>query len=341
MLVVPVQPTIVAGAFAEIGPIIQSVGLDFDALLDQVDLKREDLDVPDRRISLNAVCELLENASVLLGNDAFALEVAQKYPAGSSGVVGYAMLTAPTLRQCLQDVERYMRLVTQQQQVRFIENGPLASVDWDFPENLQRPCWQYISMTAYMFIRRVRLAAGEDWQPESITLEVPRPQNIAAYIAVFGENIVFGAARSHFEFSSDILALAMPNSDERLHGLLRELGEYRLNELDAGSDIVDRTQDQIIALLNHGPVSLEMVARDLGHSARSLQRRLKEEGTTFQVVLEKTRRLLARHYLRTRQHTLTEVAFLLGFSEQSAFTRACKRWFDATPFEMRTRLRDV
>lgn len=335
----PVQPTIVAGVVAEIAPIVNGAGLDFHTLLERVDLKSEDLEDPDNQISLGAVCELLEIVSDTVGNDAFGLELARQYPVGRTGVLGCTMLAAANVRQSLQDVQRYTRLLTPQLQCMFEETEDAAAFVWEFPECITKSISQYAAITVAILVGRIRLAAGDDWMPENTTMEIPRPNNVAPYFSVFGKNLVFGATQTCIEIPRDILELPMPNHDEQLHKLLRELGDYRMSQLEAVSDIVDRTQDRIIALLNHGPVSLEMVARDLGQSARSLQRRLKEEGTSFQVVFEKTRRLLARHHLRTRQHTLTEVAYLLGFSEQSAFTRACKRWFDATPYEMRMRLR--
>jgi len=335
------NPTIAAGAFAQLGPIIQALDIDFDALLARVDLKPNDLDDPDARISLVSVAELLENVAGQIGNDAFGLELAQKYPAGSAGILGYAVLNAPTVREMLQDIARYTRIVTPQQRSEFTERDGRAEITWEFPDALDGTGDQYKAIITSMLVRRVRRAAGDDWRPLQAVLSIDLPDAVEAYRAVFGEDLRFGAARSRVVISQDTLDLEMPDSDRRLHKLIRELGEYRLNEIEAKSDIVDRTQDQIIELLSKGPVSLEQVARSLGQSARSLQRRLQEEGTSFQNVMEKTRRLLARHYLRTRKHTLTEIAYLLGFSEQSAFTRACKRWFNATPVEMRNRLRMV
>lgn len=338
-LIVSVQPTIVASALTGVISIIENAGFDLPALMSRVDISLDDMANPDHKTPLNSVCELLELVAQEARDDAYALTLASQYPVGSSGVLGYTMMTAPTLRHALQDVHRYARLLTPQQGFQFDESGPTVEVMWQWPEKMHRPSVQYVGLTIAMFVRRMQLAAGADWCPASVTLDIPRPKNEAAFEALFGTNVSFGAARSSMRFGKNVLDLRMPKGDERLHTLLRELGDYRLKQLDTGSDIVDRTQDQIIALLNHGPVSLEMVARDLGQSARSLQRRLKEEDTSFQIVLEKTRRLLARHYLRTKQHTLTEVAFLLGFSEQSAFTRACKRWFGVTPYEMRIQLR--
>ncbi|MGI9407435.1 MAG: helix-turn-helix domain-containing protein, partial [Hyphomicrobiaceae bacterium] len=203
---------------------------------------------------------------------------------------------------------------------------------------LMKPRGQYVVLISSIIVRRLRLAAGHDWNPEHAELEIDCPENVAPYQGIFGRSIKFGVPRTFITVGSETLDLPMPDADVRLHELIQELGEYRLHELEAASDIVDRTQDQIIALLCHGPVSLEMVARDLGLSSRSLQRHLRDEGTTFQVVLEKTRRMMTRHYLRKPDYSLTQIAFLLGFSEQSAFTRACKRWFKQTPQDLRESL---
>ncbi|MEO0617873.1 MAG: AraC family transcriptional regulator [Pseudomonadota bacterium] len=333
------KPTIAGDSVAELGPLLSHLGADFGTLLKDVGLTAADLSGTEKRISLNAIVELLEQAAIVLRSDGLGMRIARDFPAGRTGILGYAVLSAPTLRDAFKDVHRYFRLITPHQHAEFIETDTQAELVWKFSERLAEPNTQYKTMTMAMMVRRVRLAAGPNWTPDQMILEVRRPNDLTDYISIFGHHLQFGAARSRMICSKDILDLKMPGSDARLHKLMLELGDYRLSELEAESDIVDRTQDQIIAMLTQGQVTLEMVARELGTSPRSLQRRLKDEGTTFHTVFEKTRRLLARHYLRMRQYTLAEVAFLLGFSEQSAFTRACRRWFDATPYEMRGRLR--
>ncbi|MEL6287750.1 MAG: AraC family transcriptional regulator [Pseudomonadota bacterium] len=334
------RPTIAAGAFARLRPVFEDRRLNFDKMVISVGLRREDLARDDQRIPLNAVVEMLEYAARTVDDDALAIDLAEAYPPGSTGVLGYAVLTAPTVRDAFIDVHRYFRLVTPHQQALFNETPDYGELVWEFSDMLAGPGAQYKTLTLAMMARRVRMATGDDWAPRSVRFDFPRPAAMEKFERAFGNDVQFGTAQCALSVDRDVLGLSMPGSDKRLHDLIVELGDYRLSELEAESDIVDRTQDQIIALLTQGPVSLDLVARDLGQSGRSLQRRLKAEGTSFQTVLEKTRRLLARHYLRTRQYTLAEVTFLLGFSEQSAFTRACRRWFDATPHEVRRRLRE-
>ncbi|MGI9388219.1 MAG: AraC family transcriptional regulator, partial [Methyloligellaceae bacterium] len=254
------QPTLSAGAFAEIGPAIRTVELDFEDLLRRVDISEDELADWDNPISLNAVSELFELAAIAKNDDALSLELAQRFPARGTGVLGYVLLNAPTLRQSLLDFGRYSRLVAPDIETTLTEDGTGGTLEWRFPDHFLKPRDQFVAFVTATLIVRIRLVTGGDWMPDQSSLEIDAPANIEAYRRVFGKNVHFESARTYLKIKTETLDLPMPDADVRLHKLIQELGEYRLVELEAASDIVDRTQDQIILLLNHGPVSLEMVA---------------------------------------------------------------------------------
>jgi AraC-like DNA-binding protein len=118
---------------------------------------------------------------------------------------------------------------------------------------------------------------------------------------------------------------------------------FLISHLDAELDAVavaedtlsERTRNAIARSLSEGVPKLEQIARSLGLSARSLHRRLADEGLSYQSLTDDTRRDLAEGMLAEDQHSLSEIAFLTGFSEQSAFTRAFKRWTGVTPAQYR------
>ncbi len=125
------------------------------------------------------------------------------------------------------------------------------------------------------------------------------------------------------------------SADSQLLSIVKLLGDHMLTDLKASGHILDETRLAIFENLEKGKVTLELISERLGLSPRGLQSRLKEAGKPFYVLLSETRATAATRYLRDTDLPLVEIAYLLGFSEQSAFTRAAQRWYDESPSVMR------
>ncbi len=115
----------------------------------------------------------------------------------------------------------------------------------------------------------------------------------------------------------------------------------RLSDLEGDATFGDRACAVLLEALPSGQVGVDAVARRLAVSTRTLQRRLRDEGTSFQALVRATRLRLARHYLRQPNLTSTEIAFLLGFEEPTSFFRAFQRWTGETPQAVRQKMRDA
>jgi AraC-like DNA-binding protein len=166
---------------------------------------------------------------------------------------------------------------------------------------------------------------------------VPSPPDGAASEAYRGLlGIPFGAgASAGVTFSgADAVRPFLTANDEMWRVFEPEL-RRRLADLDRVESTTERVRATLLELLPAGRADAAAVARRLALSGRTLQRRLAEEGTTFQVVLDRTRLALARHYLRRPDVTVAEVAFLLGYDEPSSFYRAFHRWSGTTPHQAR------
>jgi AraC-like DNA-binding protein len=142
---------------------------------------------------------------------------------------------------------------------------------------------------------------------------------------------VFDAPFSGFVFDAARLDTKLASGDPSLHGVLRQHAERLLAELAQGDGLVERVRAQVLATLKDGPVAAEDVAAQMGVTRRTLTRRLAQHGTSFTALLEEVRRQAATHYLRNTDHSIEDVAFLLGFSESSPFVRAFKRWTGLAP----------
>ncbi len=133
----------------------------------------------------------------------------------------------------------------------------------------------------------------------------------------------------------DFVERQVPAADARLYRILKQHAERILSEMPRDTDSIADVRRAIAASMKEGDPKLNRVIKQLSMSPRTLERRLKEHGVVFKKLVTDTRRRFALDYLKDRKHTLTEIAFLLGYSEVSAFNRAFKRWTGSTPLDHR------
>jgi AraC-like DNA-binding protein len=162
------------------------------------------------------------------------------------------------------------------------------------------------------------------------------PEATAEYTRTFdGVPVQFGAAFSGFVFDRTFLDARLASADARLHDVVVRHAESMLEELPRARRLTERVRGAIAAELAGGNPSVTQVAGRLHMSARTLERRLEREGATFSALLDDLRKRLALRYVGSQDLELAEVAFLLGFSQTTAFHRAFKRWTDETPLSFR------
>ena len=164
------------------------------------------------------------------------------------------------------------------------------------------------------------------------------PRSIAAHEDWFGCPVRFDADLDAILFSRETLARPNILGDEGISRYLISHLDAELSEIAREPDLVGQARAAIAQSLSEGAPKMAQIARGLGLSARSFHRRLSEHGMSFQSLTEETRRDLAEGLMRDESHSLAEIASLTGFSEQSAFTRAFKRWTDKTPATFRKEL---
>ena len=179
-----------------------------------------------------------------------------------------------------------------------------------------------------------------DVQPLAVEFmaQAPSPLHEARYRQAFGLLPRFGERANRFLLSQDDLLAPIPTHNPELLALHEKLVESELDQLGQAG-VGARVRHEIARLLPQGEPRREEVAAVLGLTDRTLQRRLQAESTSYQQLLDDTRRELARQYLGEPRHSLAEVADLLGFVDQSNLFRACRRWFGMPPGQYRQQLR--
>jgi AraC-like DNA-binding protein len=161
------------------------------------------------------------------------------------------------------------------------------------------------------------------------------PSDVQQIERTFGCPCAFGQAAPRLVLTGAVFALPLPSAERELLPLLEQHAEQELGRLDLDREVVPGLRDALRSACAEGRPTLTLVARRLAVSPRSLQRRLDERGTSFSTELDAVRRALAEAHLAARDLSIAEVAFVLGFSDQPAFTRAFSRWTGMTPHAFR------
>jgi len=190
-----------------------------------------------------------------------------------------------------------------------------------------------VTMEVLFLVALARLGTREEVRPRSVTVtELPTP--LAPYEDYLGVPLTRGDAHV-VRFSAEDARRPFLTSNDAMWAAFEPELRRRLAELDAGASTEERVRAALLEGLPSGQVTMEVVARRLGVSKRTLQRRLGAERTTYQRVLRGTREDLARHYLQSTDPATAEISFLLGFEEPNSFYRAFSDWTGDTPDRVR------
>lgn len=314
---------------------LESEGLDVHAMFKELDMDMAGLTRVDARIHTEKVSGLWRLAALRSGNPAIALTAPRMAQLASFEVMGYAMMSCANLRAGLERLARYLRIVTEAGEVRIEPAGNECRLGFELYGGEQPVPPQRYEFDLMTFIAFCRWISGREIHPKRVDLAQPAPADMRPYADAFQCPLRFDAAGYGVIFDNADLLRPLPTSNpmlaemhERLLGEgLERLGDMKITH-DARAEIVRR--------LPEGEPKREDVAVALCMSERTLQRRLQDEGTSFQQLLDSTRRELAQQYLRQRSVSLAQTTYLLGFSDQSIFHRACKRWFNASPGKYRS-----
>ncbi len=320
---------------------LEAADIDCHQLFAELGLDYAALGDPDARFAQDDMTRLWLRAVEVSGNPAIGLDMAREARPAALHVVGYALMSSRNLK------EGFARLVCYQ---RIIAEG----ADLDF-----QPCTQGYRLSLAIHGDRLpparqsaegslagcltfcRWLTGRALQPLEVSFQGRAPEDLEPYRRLFQAPLRFDAPRYALVFSQADVEAPLPTANDALAQLHdRFAGEYLARF--AGSRVLHQARQVLCRMLPQGEPRRETLAQALHLSARTLQRRLQEEGSSFQQLLDDTRRDLAMQYLAQADMALLEIAYLLGFADPSNFYRAFKRWFAVTPGEYRARnLRQV
>jgi len=320
-----------------IAEMLKAEGLDVAALFDEAGLETVALSDPDSRFPTEKVSLLWELAVARSGNPTIGLAKSNIVRPASFDVVAYTMMSSPHLLGILESLNRYVGIVSDAASIVISEDDEgyrmiLELFGGGRPVPRQR--FEFDLMTILSFCRWV---TNRDLRPLALELRFPPPADLRPYQDAFQCPLRFNAAANALLFArADVLA-PLPTAHPLLAEVHQRFANKRLQRLDH-LQTSSRARAAIIRRLPAGEPRRTEVAAVLEISERVLQRRLQTEGTSFQRLLDDTRRELAQQYLGQTDVSLADATYLLGFSDRSSFFRACRRWFGTSPRRYRIRL---
>jgi len=307
---------------AERAALVKGAGIDEAKLKDR-----------DNRIALSNYVALMRAAKELTGDSALALHFGEAVDIAEVSIVGLIGQASETILEAFAQVNRYVRLVVDVDvgtAERFLlrrERGGLWLADTrpspnDFPE---------LTESAFAQIVCGSREFGETNLAMALHVTHAAPRHRSEYERIFRAPVTFESDWNALLIDEAWLTHKVARLPRYVFGVLSEHAQALLESLEAAKTIKGRVESLLLPALHTGEARMEAIAAKLGLSQQTLARKLKAEGTTFETVLDELRHTMALHYLRGRKVSVHEAAYLVGFSDASAFSRAFKRWTGTSP----------
>lgn len=325
--------TVFAPSLASVWRQIADAGVDPQPLFDRYDVDPAVIFDPQARVSGARIDRIVAEAVKLTGDPFFGLREAEYFMPAHLGPFGFAWLASATLRDAFHRLQRYARVLNDKLEVSVIDGGNSLRIRvHDAGTSLNAYHRDLAALS--LLVRMCRFICGEEWQPQKVFVAHPEPADTSYFYRYFRCPVEFDAPDNG-------LGVDAVDADQRLTGAnehLAQLNDHIVTRYLAHrsrTDVVNRVRAVILDTLADGRASEQLVARRLHLSPRQLNRKLKQRQTSFRDLLVDCRRELAEQYINDSTLSLTEISYLLGFSEASSFSRAYRRWTGNSPTEAR------
>ena len=326
------EPTTLANVARLIGETLQKdYGIDPGPLFEQVKIDTSVFQRPGARVPLSKMTRLWDVAVYMTDDQQFGLRAGSRAEPGDFYVLGHTWLASGTLRGALERLSRYAHVLS-----TAISSSEVVEKDGMivYVESFRDP-GIVINRTAdeagmVAFFKLCEIIKRERVRPLRAELVFPA-DTARGYLEEFlGCPVTYGNEREKFYFSKQLFEEPLPGHIPDVLDSTSRIAEQYLESLDQ-SKVATEVRRLLVQMLPAGKADQDNVANRLYRSTSTLQRQLNAEGTSYRDILESTRRSLAEKYLRDGNYTQAEIAYMVGFSDQSNFARAFKRWTGMSP----------
>jgi AraC-like DNA-binding protein len=316
---------------------LKAGGIDPAPLLKKARVTAQQIEDRHTPLPAQAQIRVLELAAEALGDDLLGFRLAADLEPREVGLLYYVLASSETFGDALRRVARYSTIVNEGVSLRYVE--PDAAILFNYVDVARHSDRHQIEFWVAAMVRLSRELTGRQFSPQRVRLTHHR-QDTGEIASVLGCDVEFGTTVDEIAFPRTAKELPIASADPYLNDLLiayceEALAQHARRHLGLRAAI----ENTIVPLLPHGKAQVSDCAHRLGMSARTLARRLASEGLTFGLILDELRSDLAQRHIKDSRLSVSQIAWLLGYQEVSAFTHAFRRWTGVTPTQMRAQMR--
>ncbi len=330
------SPKVLASAASGVTQLIASYGADIESIFGSSGISTVVLSDPLNEIGLNQYCNLFNEAAIQTQCEIFGLRFGANFKINSLGPIGYIASNSPTLSAALTNFVKYFPAHQDNSLLSITQNQDVLQLNYEILDPLIDNKRQDAELSIGIFCDIFRHCIGSRWAPLEIHLAHPcHSENSKEYESVFKCPVLFNQPSNTIVFDRNDLSAIMPDSDPLLFSIIESMLLKRKELKASPEDLVSEITQHIKIKLSESVPTLAQIANSFSLSSACLQRKLKEQGVCYNDLLKVVRQELAIKYVSDTQMQLTEAAFVLGYSELSAFSRAFRTWTGMSPQKFR------
>jgi AraC-like DNA-binding protein len=331
MIMRSLEPLVRARTLNGFAALVHQLGADPEHVLTRVGIAPDVTTRPLEWISFPAVLRAYEVAAVETRTPTFGLRLGMARQLGFLGPLQLIVSYSQNLRSGFEAFCRFVSVQNTGYQP-YLDMGPEeATFQLVMTSQLRRWGVQWVEESLVTSLRLLRGCLGANYVPRRISLRHAAVSDPATYERFFGTEVCTGASHDGVTIDRRDLEAVNARRDDEVLSVLSDF--LRADAMPARTNFNELVRAALRRSLGSGELSIETVAQEIGVHKRTLQRRLQETGTSFADLLDEVRADVAKHHVAAGHLPLTNVALLLGFSDQSAFNHAFRRWFQRSPSE--------
>lgn len=326
-----------SGPLAALPAVLDQLGADTDALLAEFGLTRAHFDDAENTIETTVVGRLFRRIVETTGCDQLGILLGRPVTLSAMGAVGVLMQASPSVAHAIEAMGKHFHVHDQGAQLSVEADGSAVRLCYRITARDVDMLEEIYTLAAMGGLGFLRGLCGKNWRPLEFELPFRRPRAVDALRKALGVPLKFDAEQLKMTFPASDLARPLPSADPLLYRMMSE----RIEQLEAQQrrDLVGRVRDVMQTVIFLEASSASIVASRMGMSLRTLNRRLREHGTSLQEIRDQVSAEAACQLLGNTEKSASEVALILGYSDSSAFTRAFRRWRGVPPAQWRARKR--
>ncbi len=313
---------------------LSSINIDIRDAFSAAGADNDLLEHPDERLPFETYIAIEDAAAGIACDPCFGLHMGEFFEPGHWSILGYLLMNCRNLAEAFRKSYRYQKiignLIEGKISLGFKTVKAVLTTPKHAPE-LSRHCFESALSSS---VRMLRIMTGKQLNPLEVGFIYPRPENTDEYKRVFCCPVRFNQNHTYIKVPLSIGNIPVLLHNESMRKHFEDYAENILSEIEG----IDKTSRAVTKLvlgnLDSRNISIRKIAGELAMSVRTLQNRLKDEGTTFSILLEEIRKRLAKKYIM-ENHTIEDITYLLGFSNPSVFRKAFRKWMDMTPRDFR------